>query len=64
MNLPQWLAVPYDGPGRRYAALSLALRDLRDGLADGPPGVLHLRWRASQVVKHAERAIGRMHGVS
>lgn len=50
-SLRQWLAAPYDGPGRRRAALTLWLRDLADGLADGPPGLMRWRWRASVLIQ-------------
>lgn len=57
MNLRQWLAVPYDGPGRKRAAIILAVRDLADRLADGEPGLLRWRWRASLALRSVPSAI-------
>ena len=51
MKLREWLAVPYDGPGGTRAAVRLWLRDVADGLADGPPGFARWRWRASLLVR-------------
>lgn len=57
VNLRQWLAVSYDGPGAKRAALSLALSDLADQLADGKSGVLRWRWRALVLIRRARRTM-------